>query len=49
MAVPFVGVAGNMYNRIYLIAAGTVLWGCMGLGMGFSTKYSEVCSDGYSH
>ncbi|CAL8463805.1 g3339 [Coccomyxa elongata] len=44
VAIPFVGVAGNLYNRIYLIATGTVLWGCMGLGMGFSTNYSEAAA-----
>ena len=42
ISIPFVGVAGNLYNRINLIAAGTVLWGCMGVGMGFSRNYSEV-------
>lgn len=41
-AIPFVGIAGNMYNRIVMIGTGTILWGAMSLGMGFSTNYAEV-------
>jgi hypothetical protein len=40
--VPFVGIAGNLYNRIYLIGVGTLLWGAMSLGMGFSKDYASV-------
>ena len=31
-----------MYNRVWLIAIGTVIWGSMSTGMGFSTNYAEV-------
>ena len=39
---PFAGIIGNMYNRLHLVATGTVLWGTMALGMGFSHDYTEV-------
>ena len=39
---PFAGIIGNMYNRLHLVATGTVLWGTMALGMGFSHNYTEV-------
>ena len=39
---PFAGIIGNIYNRLHLVAMGTVLWGTMALGMGFSTDYTEV-------
>ncbi len=42
ICIPFVGIAGNMINRIWLIAAGTVLWGSMSAGLGFSANYAEV-------
>ena len=40
--VPFVGILGNLYNRVILIAAGTILWGAMSSGMGFANNYAEV-------
>jgi MFS family permease len=40
--VPFVGIAGNMYNRMHLIGIGTILWGAMSLGMAFSHNYATV-------
>ncbi len=27
--IPFVGIVGNMYNRVWLIAIGTLIWGSM--------------------
>ena len=42
ICIPFVGIAGNMINRIWLIALGTVLWGSMSAGLGFSANYAEV-------
>ena len=40
--VPVVGSVGNLYNRIFMISIGTILWGAMLTGMGFSQKYAEV-------
>lgn len=42
VCIPFVGIVGNVYNRIYLIVAGTLVWGAMSTGMGFATNYREV-------
>ncbi len=42
LLVPFIGIAGNMYNRIYLIGIGTILWGSMSLGMAFAHNYASV-------
>ena len=41
---PFAGIVGNLYNRLHLVAAGSIIWGAMSLGMGFSTNYAEVRS-----
>lgn len=40
--VPFVGILGNLYNRVFMISAGTILWGAMASGMGFANNYAEV-------
>lgn len=44
VCIPFVGVIGNLYNRLILIAIGTVIWGAMSVGMGFAANYQEVSS-----
>ena len=40
--VPFVGVLGNMVNRIRLITAGAFVWAAMSVAFGLSQTYSEV-------
>ncbi|BDA48915.1 hypothetical protein COCOBI_13-0240 [Coccomyxa sp. Obi] len=40
--VPFVGVVGNMSNRIYLITVGALIWAGMSTAFGLSTTYSEA-------
>ena len=40
--MPFVGILGNLYNRVFMITAGTILWGAMSSGMGFAYNYAEV-------
>jgi hypothetical protein len=45
---PFAGIIGNLYNRLHLVAAGSIIWGAMSLGMGFSTNYAEVRSSPFS-
>ena len=44
VVVPFVGVLGNMVNRIRLITLGALVWAAMSLAFGLSTNYSEVSS-----
>ena len=44
VCIPFVGVIGNLYNRLILIAIGTVIWGAMSVGMGFAANYQEASS-----
>ncbi|KAK9820962.1 hypothetical protein WJX81_000269, partial [Elliptochloris bilobata] len=39
---PFAGVLGDRFNRKYIVAAGTVLWGCFAAGFGLSQTYSQV-------
>ncbi len=43
VVVPFVGVMGNMVNRIRLITAGALVWAAMSVAFGLSTSYPEVC------
>ena len=43
IVVPFVGVMGNMVNRIRLITAGALVWAAMSVAFGLSTSYTEVC------
>ena len=40
--VPYVGVLGNMVNRIRLITLGAFVWAAMSLAFGLSRNYSEV-------
>ena len=40
--VPFIGVLGNMVNRIRLIALGAIIWAAMSVAFGLSTSYTEV-------
>jgi len=42
ICVPFVGVLGNMVNRIVLIVLGALVWAAMSLAFGLSTSYTEV-------
>ncbi len=42
IVVPFVGVVGNMSNRIYLITLGALIWAGMSTAFGLSTTYSEA-------
>ncbi|CAL5221084.1 g3211 [Coccomyxa viridis] len=42
--VPFVGILGNLYNRVFMISAGTILWGAMASGMGFANNYAEAAA-----
>ena len=42
VCIPFVGVIGNLCNRLILIAVGTMIWGAMSVGMGFAANFQEV-------
>ncbi len=42
ICVPFVGVLGNMVNRMVLIVLGALVWAAMSLAFGLSTSYTEV-------
>jgi hypothetical protein len=42
IVVPFVGVAGNMWDRIYLITAGALIWASMSVAFGFATSYDQA-------
>ena len=42
VVVPFVGVLGNMVNRIRLITLGALVWAAMSVAFGLSTSYTEV-------
>lgn len=41
-ATPFVGTAGNVLNRIFLSAAGTLIWGITSIGIGASRTFQQV-------
>lgn len=49
MVVPFVGVLGNMVNRIRLIALGALIWSAMSIAFGLSQTYTEVSMSSMSH
>ena len=40
--VPVVGILGNEFNRVYIIAVGNLFWGGMSVGFGFSRNLTEV-------
>ena len=42
VVVPFVGVLGNMVNRIRLITLGALVWAAMSVAFGLSTSYTQV-------
>lgn len=42
---PFAGMLGDRVNRNYLVALGTLLWGCFSAGFGLSQNYSQARSN----
>ena len=49
VVVPFVGVLGNMVNRIRLIALGALIWSGMSIAFGLSQTYTEVSMSCMTH
>ncbi|CAL8470603.1 g10145 [Coccomyxa elongata] len=41
---PFVGTAGNVLNRIFLSAAGTLIWGITSVGIGSARNFSQAAT-----
>ncbi len=42
MFIPVVGILGNEFNRVVIIAIGTLVWGGMSVGFGFAHNLSQV-------
>lgn len=40
--IPFVGILGNEFNRVALIAIGSLWWGAMSVGFGFAANLAQV-------
>lgn len=40
--IPFVGILGNEFNRVILIAIGSLWWGAMSIGFGFAHSLVQV-------
>ena len=43
---PFVGSAGNVFNRVILSAVGTVIWGVTSVGIGAAQTFAQARGSG---